>query len=253
MTIVMGFQCVDGIVMCADSLESDGISKKYVQKIWSYQVGTEWGIATASAGEADLADSFNESLKDVLGSGDFDHGKLMAKLKGAIGQVRISYPDSQLAMLIGIWSVVRPDMCKLYRIMDQSMHLAPVLGTQSIGIGSCLTSFLSSQLYSKTMFVAEALRLGAFCIARAKEHVDGCGGPTSFLSYEAGANHFWHPVFGTPASDLENEFPASELGVKLRDYWKEKYPQSKWEELTGVPGMEPVSVPGPRMVMVAKL
>jgi len=47
MTIAIGFKSTDGIVLCADSLEQDGVTKRNVAKICSYQVGEEWGIAIA--------------------------------------------------------------------------------------------------------------------------------------------------------------------------------------------------------------
>jgi len=33
MTFVVGLKCADGIVLCTDSLEEDGITKKRVNKI----------------------------------------------------------------------------------------------------------------------------------------------------------------------------------------------------------------------------
>lgn len=79
MTIVLGFNCVDGTVLCADSLEADGVTKRNVQKIWTYQVGEEWEVAIASAGEADLVDSFNDDLRDALGNSGFDSKKASYK------------------------------------------------------------------------------------------------------------------------------------------------------------------------------
>jgi hypothetical protein len=35
MTIGVGFKCTDGIVLCTDSLESDGVTKRMVDKIWA--------------------------------------------------------------------------------------------------------------------------------------------------------------------------------------------------------------------------
>ena len=91
MTVVAGFRCMNGIVLGADSLEEDGLTKKYVQKLWSYQVSNEWGIAIASAGEGDLADSFTDGIRDILGNSDFDKAKLFGKLRSAIREIRLTY------------------------------------------------------------------------------------------------------------------------------------------------------------------
>jgi 20S proteasome alpha/beta subunit len=252
MTIVAGFKCANGIVLCADSLEEDGISKKFVQKIWAYQVSDEWGIAVASAGEADLADSFTEGLKDILGNSGFEHAKLLSRLRVAVKEVRESYPESQLAMVIGVFSNTVPSTSAIYRVMDRSLHVAPVTDFQTIGIASGLTDFLCKTLYSRTMFTNEALRLGAFCIARAKEHFSGCGGPTSFIVHTIGSPG-WEPVFGTQAGNIEADFPSDGFAQKIREYWKEKNPKSTFEEITGRRPLEPSSIPGPKIIGINKL
>jgi 20S proteasome alpha/beta subunit len=60
MTIAVGFSHLNGMVLCADSLESDGVTKKRVNKIHTCDIGGEWGYALACAGEGDLADSFSK-------------------------------------------------------------------------------------------------------------------------------------------------------------------------------------------------
>src|SRR5690349_6688302 len=77
MTIAAGFLCRDGILLCTDSLETDGVTKRLTNKVWGYQVSEDWGIAIASAGESDLAESFNESLPDVLGNEAFDEATIL--------------------------------------------------------------------------------------------------------------------------------------------------------------------------------
>jgi hypothetical protein len=47
MTIALGFNCPDGIVLCADSMDTDGYTKTKVDKIWCYETQDEWGIAVA--------------------------------------------------------------------------------------------------------------------------------------------------------------------------------------------------------------
>jgi len=108
MTVAFGFRCMDGFVLCADSLESDGFTQRFVDKMWIYEVQGEWGIAIASAGEADLADSFNESLEQVLGNSEFDEARLLAKLRKAIRAVRVSYPEAAFEFLSVIFGRPSP-------------------------------------------------------------------------------------------------------------------------------------------------
>ncbi len=232
MTITLGFQCFDGIVLCADSLESDGVTKRFVEKLWTYEVQDEWGIAIASAGEADLADSFNDDLKEVLGNSDFDEVILLSKLKLAIKSVRESYPDAEFGFLAAVYGM--PSLYKkLFRVTDESKHLGPIRRYQALGIGGGLATFLASQLYRNSMCVEECIRLGAFILAQVKEHTEGCGGPTSILSYGG---------IGQPATSfkvwdradidaIEKELSSEKLGDALWKFWESNNPAPRFQPI----------------------
>src|SRR5579862_2921075 len=98
MTIAIGFAHINGIVLCADSLESDGVTKKRVDKIHTCDIGGEWGYALACAGEGDLSDTFvRELFATIVVGEEFDRDKTLLRLRQAISAVRKSYPDGQLA------------------------------------------------------------------------------------------------------------------------------------------------------------
>lgn len=183
-TIALGLNCLDGFVLCADSLETDGVTKRYIDKLWTYEVHEEWGIAIAGAGEADLADSFNDGLKDILGNSDFDQASLLLKLRTAIRRVRASYEEAEFGFLAIIYGLP-VGYSKLFRVMDGSSHLGPVRKYQSLGIGGGLATFLASQLYRDSISVQEGVRLGTFIIDRVKDHTERCGGLQA-LSLSAG-------------------------------------------------------------------
>jgi hypothetical protein len=143
MTIAIGFKCRNGVVLCTDSMESDGITKRSAVKIRAYQVAHDWGVAVACSGEADLADSFTDTLPELLGRGDYDRATVLAKLREAIANTRMSYPDSELAMLIGISNRLWFPHAELFRVMHGSVHLGSVHRHQSIGIGANLTTFFA--------------------------------------------------------------------------------------------------------------
>ncbi len=221
MTIALGLKCLDGIVILADSLETDGVTKKYVDKIWSYQVGQEWGISIASAGEADLADSFNDTLDGILGNEGFDEIKLMGKLKSAIAQTRRAYPDSELAMIIGVFG---PQMVKkLYRVTADSKHLGPIRIYEALGIGSSLVKFLCSQMFGQFILVEEAIRFGIFALSRCNEHVDGCGGPISVISKNKD-NKGWTVEPPNRVLEIQTELAAGSFRRSLIDYWMTSNP-----------------------------
>ena len=238
MTIALGLRCIDGIVLCADSLEEDGVTKRHVDKLWIYEVQNDWGIAIASAGESDLADSFTDGLKDILGNSDFDEVKLLSKLKTALRSVRISYPDSEFGFLAAVFGI--PTLySKLFRVLDQSSHLGPVRQYQTLGTGGALGTFLASQLYSVSMCVEEGARLGAFILARVKERTPNCGGPTSIVSYGGNTSssmtafRVWR---GDEIKAVEAELSADKLRDALRQFWKENNPAPRFEHAYPEPG-----------------
>jgi hypothetical protein len=106
--------------------------------------------------------------------------------------------------------------------MLDSVHLGPVQRHQSsIGSGANLTNFLCSYIYNWGMTVEEATRLGVFAIARAKEHVDGCDGPTVVLSYSE-KDEFWRG--GSNIGQLEAELNAKDFRAAVEEYWNSHNP-----------------------------
>src|SRR5579863_307850 len=55
MTLAAGFKAADGILLCADTLVSDGYTKQYKGKIWTWQgQGKSISVAFAVAGNATI-------------------------------------------------------------------------------------------------------------------------------------------------------------------------------------------------------
>jgi len=225
MTIAMGFKCSDGVVLCTDSLESNGVTKRMVSKLWCYQVAEEWGIAIASAGDGDLSDSFTEQLGQSLGNSDYDEHRLMEKLRVSLRQLRTDYPYDDFDMLVGIFSNAFPPTQKLYRVFGK--HLGPVVSYQSIGCGSSVADFICSQIHTPLLSVRESERLGILTVARVKDIVEGCDGPTRAASFTFGQSD-WRVIPTSEIASIENEFSESGFREHLQAYWIAKNPVSDW-------------------------
>jgi len=225
MTVAIGFKCTNGVALCADSLESGLGNKRIVPKLWCYQVAEEWGLAIASAGDGDLADSFNDNLESILGNSDFDEDRLMLKLRTSISQVRYSYPNDQFGMLIGVFGPTFPLSTKLYRVFGE--HLGPVSRYQAIGAGAPIADLICSQIHTPLLDVAESTRLGILAIARAKEQIEGCGGPTSVLSFTTGSKD-WKIMSRVEIEKAEEEFSEDSFREHLQAYWVSKNPVSSF-------------------------
>src|SRR3981081_2875848 len=65
-TFILGLHCRDGLVLCSDSLEADGYTKKTVQKLFKYEVEGKWGIGFGCAGTAAACTNFSDRLMELL-------------------------------------------------------------------------------------------------------------------------------------------------------------------------------------------
>jgi 20S proteasome alpha/beta subunit len=225
MTIAVGFSHSNGMVLCTDSLESDGATKKQVDKIRGCVIGDEWGYALTCAGESDLASTFSKGISETLGNGEFDRDAILLKVRKAISATRKSYPRGELAMLFALHSkqsLKYPmPVCELYRLMDESEHLAQVDRFQAIGIGAHLSHFLLKNLYDPRMSLEELEELGIFVVSQAIEHVDGCGGPIQAITYRMGEWQ-WRPVKKSQIETIASKYTVEGLKAALQEYWKSK-------------------------------
>ena len=222
MTIALGFNCLDGMVLCTDSMDSDGFTKSKVDKIWCYETQDDWGIAVANAGESDFIDSFTDNLKELFAGEQFDRDWIMATLRQAINAARTSYPDLQWAALFALFGPNLFDR-KLLRVSANSKHIAPVTRYEAIGAGNQLAKFLCSKMYTQVMSVDEAAELAVFIVLQCINHVDGCELPISLLTWKVGLKTWGF----NPQEDVQKiiqKVNAVDLRENLLAYWREKTP-----------------------------
>ncbi len=222
MTIALGFNCPDGIVLCTDSMESDGVSKNKVNKIWCYETQDQWGLSVASAGESDFIESFTDNLNELFTGKHFNKDWIMATLRKAINAARSSYPDLQWSALFGFFGPSPMDR-RLLRVSEYSKHIAPVSRYEALGIGSCLAKFLCCQMYALFMNVEEAAELAVFIVRQCINHVEGCELPISLLSWKMGQTG-WAPYHPTEVQKIIDGFDDKKLRKNLLDYWRAETP-----------------------------
>jgi 20S proteasome alpha/beta subunit len=82
-TIIAGFCCDNGIVMCSDTEESEGYLKGSVQKLIPYQ--KDWCTAAmGGAGNGELIDALFEQVKERLDLEHADLSAIVAELKDVV-------------------------------------------------------------------------------------------------------------------------------------------------------------------------
>lgn len=183
-TIIAGFRCSEGVVVCADTQETIGTAKRNVPKLrfepqWAIDVGVPpTPIAAAFCGATNNG-AFVDKLVDVAWNeaqqaSSLDEAclrieKSIKHTHQEFGQIyQPGYlPDAEL-----VYGVKMHGKCRLFHA------LGPVVNEEqkqaSGGIGSYMADFLSSRMTPVT--IRQLIILAAYVLFQTKEHVDGCGG-----------------------------------------------------------------------------
>jgi hypothetical protein len=188
-TIGIGFECRDGIVLCADTqLTWPQYHKYYERKIYPHLSDSmDYTIAFTFAGNPDLMKSFNGKFADALKllKAPFTADKIQALVETVLDLMDVVDGDeSGLFMLCGI---VIPD--KEMRLIKTSRKIVSrvdeYVGYDYVGAGdSSVLRFLGELLAHQPgdQFIERhATVLGSYLVSRAIAYVDGCGGDTDIF------------------------------------------------------------------------
>lgn len=179
-TIGIGFNCVNGIVLCSDTqITWQGSHKAYRRKIYTHR-GDAWTAAFSFAGLADVMESFDEKFDSAMSDirPPCTVEKIQQGLEGVL--LRMDVLDNEgvnrLHMVGGIavpgdrWKLIGTDQ-KIVRKIDDYGY---------VGCGdTSLLRFLGPMFCESSDYtVRQATMLGVYLIMKARTHVDGCGGDT---------------------------------------------------------------------------
>jgi hypothetical protein len=183
-TIIAGFQCTDGILMCSDterSLSAD--SKSQVNKVPHFQLG-KLTTAIGGSGDGPLIDYVTQDLVRHLAKESYDWKTIEAGLNSYAqetfskhirpyaGLPRDFIPDVSFLIAIGMEGQAR-----LFKWERNFAYVVPLMRHMSIGIGV----LQSEQLLSEIQFYYPYRRMLFFAVRmmqQVKQLVQGCGGKT---------------------------------------------------------------------------
>jgi 20S proteasome alpha/beta subunit len=184
-TVIAGFKCSQGIILCADTQETvSNISKRSVPKLRFEPAGAHQGdeLAAAFCGAGDNGPFIDKLVdtawEDVQGATSIDEAcsdieKSIKRTYLEFGQIyQAGYcPSAEI-----IYGVKMHGSCRLF-----SAH-GPVVNEKeeydACGAGYYMADFLKKRMYSPSLNIRQCAILAAYVIFQAKEHVDGCGGDT---------------------------------------------------------------------------
>ena len=188
-TIVAGFRCYEGIVLCADTQETvAGLSKRNVPKLLFEPA--DWLDRTKALNSDDLAVAF---------CGAADNGPFVDKL------VERAWEDAQLGSdldevcdlieksIKGVYmefgEIYQQGYCpsadlifgvKMFGSSKLFSATGPIVvekkGYYSGGAGYYMADFLAGRMHNEDLNIRQCVILAAYILSQAKEHVSGCGG-----------------------------------------------------------------------------
>jgi 20S proteasome alpha/beta subunit len=184
-TIVAGFKCEGGVVLCADTEETAGEDLKWsTTKVSIYD--REWCQAGfGGSGFGKIADMLVERLKEDLDKGYNDlymirkaiRRTLLAAYDGEIKQLPYKERDKVVELLIALRPKKQQGVTLLttHCAVDGEVHLYEV-----IGAGERLRHVVEN-LYRSDLPIGQAVLLGVHLVSLAKKYIGGVDGDTDVV------------------------------------------------------------------------
>lgn len=226
MTFILGLNCVEGLVMCSDSLEDDGFNKRIVGKISSFTAQGHWGLMWGGAGHGGLIDRFTGELQD-----SFMHGvhyeELDEEIDTALAEIgeKQTTADSYCQFVFGAWRKGRSDGTQIIRGEhgllrgDRGGCVTPVQGDFACaGMDITLANFILETLHDFFMPLEEVIRLAFFVTALMKRHAVGVDGPTTVQYYRDGGDGI-AGVMPQQAAQIEKTLDIDNFYEAILSHW----------------------------------
>jgi 20S proteasome alpha/beta subunit len=218
MTMVVGFQCTDGLVLCADQQITSGAGFKYHEKKLSIEEGPAWKIVFGYSGTPGLAQEVQEKVMRVVRQLAMPITGEVVKnaADGVLTDMNRLYDafEQKLELLIG--STAFLGQTELFKFDGRGLH--KVNNFSYLGIGECsLIRFLSDKLYSSQLDTQTGAALGAYLVKKAEQYIDGCGGPIDVvvLDNSLGDDCEWLPESSVQTAIQKIEHQESGLADLL--------------------------------------
>ncbi|MFY9561691.1 MAG: hypothetical protein WAQ52_15770 [Terriglobales bacterium] len=186
MTIIAGFRCEDGIVLCADSQETLGTAKRSVPKLRFEPRNPITGIednfsnlaaAFCGAGDGPFIDKLvEESWKAAKNGLSLDEvcASIEATIKNTYREFGEIYQRGECPEVQLIYGAKMNGESRLFSAMGPIVVEKFEFDTG--GVGHYMADFLASKLHDNELTVRQVTILAAYVLMEATEHVDGCGG-----------------------------------------------------------------------------
>jgi 20S proteasome alpha/beta subunit len=188
MTMAAGFVLNEGVLLCADMLFSDGYTKEYRDKVFTWN-GKNAGACFAISGNAAVARMAIDDCRNALA--EYDGESLTAQdiilvVRSAIQETYVNHVDArppeersiaEFQVLIGLTAA--HEQPKLFSTWHTAV--VPVDTFECLGNGRHLGRYIAEPSYKKSLSLDDATGLAIYMLAAAKDRTDGVGGRSQFV------------------------------------------------------------------------
>ena len=222
MTYVLGMKCTDGLVLCADSMEGDGVNKRFMQKLHIAGSDGQWGLCWGCSGSGDVIRNFDSAVKGSLETRTaYDKEEIEEQIEACLKFVKESYPpEDRIYLVAGLYGLSPDGMPEhwLYRGYSASTCLAPEKEFAAVGMDLTVSDFFLENTYHSFAHVDYCERIGIVATALMKRHAEGVDGPINVFSHRINSPN-WEPLLEHEVSAIEGQFPLSELDEAVGRFW----------------------------------
>ncbi len=191
MTIAAGFNCSDGILLCADTqYTTPGISKLRASKLFREEHANGARTAIAVIGNIAYARMIMQHIERGIGQlpqRDVTIANMRDALEFEVTEIHVNnlfkhpnYPHGlpRAQVLCAAWS---PLDRRAALFWTEEAAINELRGYICVGAGEYLAHFLVRDRYRASMTEAEVRPIAIEALDRVKDFVDGCGGPTELV------------------------------------------------------------------------
>jgi hypothetical protein len=187
-TIIAGFRCQEGIVVCADTQETSGTAKRSVSKLQCFHgpvagqdgnglVNPDLALAICGAGDGPFIDKIAsqawDSIRFVTNVWEASE-RIESMIKETYREYGEIFQPGKCPQVDLIYGITIGGASELF---EANGPVVNERGYASHGIGYYLADFLTSKMRGDGyLTIRQTVILAAYILFQAKEHVEGCGG-----------------------------------------------------------------------------
>ncbi len=225
MTFIIGLKCTDGVILCTDSLEDDGITKKTVNKIRT--MGThEWPVAMSVSGPSGICDKFADRVSTELRQATLDLNLIEQTVETVLSQFHATYQDP-----FEVITAVHDSSGNHFLYRGTKGVLSQEKQECHTGMGNELWRMLADTVYDERNSVADNIRLATLATRLAIKYSSGVDGPVQAVSHTFGQLG-WNWKWYTPSEILaiESEINLDAFKESLQSFWRKNNPPTRLEQ-----------------------